>query len=166
MLYFAYGTTRAGFVHHARLGLPAPVARGRTAAAHAVVVPHECACSNPGCEYLHRMAVLVGGFAPLRVHGDLFDLGDDALAAIDALERLGPYVRAEIEVEADGRRVTALAYPAREPARWRALVARGGAEALAAYPARSAPDRPKPCCERDPGHPPPHDVVDPLIFAA
>jgi hypothetical protein len=112
------------------------------------------------------MAVLVGGFAPLRVHGDLFDLGDDALAAIDALERLGPYVRAEIEVEADGRRVTALAYPAREPARWRALVARGGAEALAAYPARSAPDRPKPCCERDPGHPPPHDVVDPLIFAA
>jgi gamma-glutamylcyclotransferase (GGCT)/AIG2-like uncharacterized protein YtfP len=166
MLYFAYGTTRAGFVHHARLGLPAPLARGRTAAPHAVVVPHERACSNPGCEYLHRMAVLVPGFAPLRADGDLFDLGAEALAAIDALERLGPYVRAQVEVEAGGAIVVAIAYPAREPGRWQALVARGAADALAAYPAATEPDRPKPCCERHPGHPPPHDVIDPLILAA
>jgi gamma-glutamylcyclotransferase (GGCT)/AIG2-like uncharacterized protein YtfP len=166
MLYFAYGTTRAGFVHHARLGLPAPVARGRTAAPHAVVVPHAPACSNPGCEYVHRMAALVPGFAPLRVDGDLFDVDETTLAALDALELSGPYVRAEVEVEAGGTVVTALAYPAREPGRWRALVARGAADALAAYPAATVPDRPKPCCERHPGHPPPHDVVDPLIFTA
>jgi gamma-glutamylcyclotransferase (GGCT)/AIG2-like uncharacterized protein YtfP len=165
MLFFAYGTTRAGFVHHARLGLPAPVARGRTAAPHAVVVPHARGCSNPGCQYLHRMAALVGGFAPLRAEGDLLDVGADALAAIDALELSGPYVRAEIEVEADGALVAAVAYPVREPERWRALVARGAADALAAYPAATAPDRLKPCCERRPGHPPPHDVVDPLILA-
>jgi hypothetical protein len=112
------------------------------------------------------MAALVPGFAPLRAQGDLFELGEDALAAIDALERAGPYVRAEIDVETGGAIVAALAYPAREPERWRALVAHGAADALAAYPAATAPDRPKPCCERHPGHPPPHDVVDPLIFAA
>jgi gamma-glutamylcyclotransferase (GGCT)/AIG2-like uncharacterized protein YtfP len=162
MLYFAYGTTRAGGAHHARLGLPAPVARGHTAAPHAIVVPHRAACSNPGCEYLHRMAALVPGFAPLRVEGDLLDVGDDALAALDALELGGPYVRAEIEVEADGAIVAALAYPVREPGRWRALVHRGAAESLGAYPAPATTDRRKPCCERRPGHPPPHDVIDPL----
>src|SRR5262249_30987647 len=132
----------------------------------AVVVPHAQACSNPGCEYLHRMAALVPGFAPLHAEGDLFELGEEALAEIDALERDGPYVRAQIAVEADGALVAALAYPARAPGRWRALVAPGAADALAAYPAATVPDRPKPCCERRPGHAPPHDVIDPLIFAA
>lgn len=65
--YFAYGTTQRGFTHHRRLAalLGEPVGRHRTAAPHAVVVPHRAACSNPGCEYVHRMALLVPGFAPL-----------------------------------------------------------------------------------------------------
>jgi hypothetical protein len=52
---------------------------------------------------------------------------------------------------------------AREPAHWAALVERGEADALERYPPElAAGEEPKPCCVRAPGHPPPHDVVDPL----
>jgi gamma-glutamylcyclotransferase (GGCT)/AIG2-like uncharacterized protein YtfP len=161
--YFAYGTTQQGFTHHRRLAglLGEPVGRVRTAAPHAVVVPRRAACSNAGCEYVHRMAVLVPGLGP-HVEGDLFEIGETAAAAIDALETGpgSPYLRAQIEVS--GER-TARAYLAREPARWRALVERGGADALSTYPFDlAATEELKPCCLRAPGHPPPHDVVDPL----
>jgi gamma-glutamylcyclotransferase (GGCT)/AIG2-like uncharacterized protein YtfP len=165
--YFAYGTTQRGFVHHRRLyaELGEPVGRFRTVLAHAVVVPRRAACSNPGCQYMHRMAALVPGFEPLRVEGDLFLVGDDALEVIDRLETAGPYVREPVAVVsldgADAR--TAQAYLARDGASWQALVHRGHADALASYPRELASDeRPKDCCVRSPGHPPPHDVVDPL----
>jgi gamma-glutamylcyclotransferase (GGCT)/AIG2-like uncharacterized protein YtfP len=163
--YFAYGTTQKGFTHHRRLAglLGDPVERVRTAAAHAVVVPRRPACSNPGCEFVHRMAALVPGL-DLRVEGDLFLIGDEAARAIDELETGpgSPYVRGEVEVVGE-RTLTARAYLAREPARWRALVERGEADALATYPADlAASETLKACCARAPGHPPPHDVLDPL----
>jgi hypothetical protein len=95
----------------------------------------------------------------------VFLIGAQALAAIDELELAGPYVRESIAVVAlDGSAsYVAHAYPVGEPARWRALVERGLADALAAYPAElGAAESPKDCCRRDPGHPPPHDVLDPL----
>ena len=108
----------------------------------------------------------MAGFEPLRVDGDLFLLGDGGLAALDRLETGSgrPYVRGRIDVVAtDGAAYTAQAYPASDPERWRALVARGEADALPTYPRELASDeRYKDCCLRAPGHPPPHDVVDPL----
>jgi gamma-glutamylcyclotransferase (GGCT)/AIG2-like uncharacterized protein YtfP len=163
--YFAYGTTQRGFTHHRRLAelLGEPVGRFRTADAHAVVVPRAAACSNPGCEYVHRMAVLVAGFEPLRAEGDLFLITPEALAVVDALETSGPYVREEITVVGDSEPRRAYAYRAREPDRWRALIERGGADALASYPRELAEaEQRKRCCVRAPGHPPPHDVIDPL----
>jgi gamma-glutamylcyclotransferase (GGCT)/AIG2-like uncharacterized protein YtfP len=130
-------------------------------AAHAVVVPHRAGCNNPGCEFVHRMAALVPGLDP-RVEGDLFLIGEDAAAAIEALE-IGAYVRGEVEVAplAGGATVRARAYLAREPARWRALVERGEADALASYPPElAAVETRRDCCVREPGHPAPHDVVD------
>jgi gamma-glutamylcyclotransferase (GGCT)/AIG2-like uncharacterized protein YtfP len=165
--YFAYGTTQKGFAHHRRFAdlLGEPVGRFRTASAHAVVVPHRAACSNPGCMYVHRMAALVPGLEPLRVEGDLFLIGDQAVAAIDGLELAGPYARERVAVVSldGGTPYVALAYLASEPARWVALVERGEADALERYPLElAAGEAPKPCCVRAPGHPPPHDVVDPL----
>jgi gamma-glutamylcyclotransferase (GGCT)/AIG2-like uncharacterized protein YtfP len=170
--YFAYGTTQKGFAHHRRIAglLGEPVGRFRTVSAHAVVVPRQPACSNPGCRYVHRMAALVAGVEPLRVEGDLFLIGQDAVAVIDELETgtpgaVGPYVREPVAVvSVDGTTIhTAQAYLAREPARWQALVDRGGAEALTTYPRElAAGETLKPCCLRSPGHAPPHDVVDPL----
>jgi gamma-glutamylcyclotransferase (GGCT)/AIG2-like uncharacterized protein YtfP len=170
--YFAYGTTQAGFTHHRRLAdvLGEPIGRFRTVSAYAVVVPRRAACSNPGCRYVHRMAVLVPGFAPLQAEGDVFVISAASIAVLDRLETgsagfTGPYVRKAVAVApADGGGAfTAQAYLAREPARWRALVARGEAEALAAYPRELATDETlKDCCVRRPGHPPPHDVIDPL----
>jgi hypothetical protein len=130
------------------------VARVRTAAAHAVVVPRRAACSNPGCRYVHRMAALVPGFG-IHAEGDVFEVAD--FAAIDALELTGPYARGQIELS-DGS--LAQAYFAAEPELWRALVERGDADALAAYP--GYPERLKDCCIREPGHAPPHDASDPL----
>ena len=163
MPYFAYGTTQAGFTHHRRLGLGEPVGRFVTVEAHAVVVPHRAACNNPGCEYVHRMAALVPGLG-LRVDGDLFLIGEDAAAAIEALE-IGAYVRGEVEVAParGGASRRARAYLAREPERWRALVQRGEADALASYPRElAAAEARKDCCLRAPGHPPPHDVLSPF----
>jgi gamma-glutamylcyclotransferase (GGCT)/AIG2-like uncharacterized protein YtfP len=169
--YFAYGTTQRGFTHHRRLEhlLGRPVARVRTRAPHAVVVPREPACSNPACQYVHRMAMLVAGHHPLRVEGDLFLIDEEALAVLDDLEagsegRPGPYRRVALDVVTlDGAVVhTAQAYAARDPGAWLALVGRGRADALAAYPTALARDeRLKDCCRRAPGHAPPHDAVEP-----
>jgi gamma-glutamylcyclotransferase (GGCT)/AIG2-like uncharacterized protein YtfP len=163
--YFAYGTTQRGFAHHRRLAslLGEPVGRFRTVAPHGVVVPHAAACGNPGCEYVHRMAALVEGFAPVHAEGDLFLITPEALAVVDALETSGPYTREEVEVVSRGDARTAQAYRASEPDRWRALVAHGAADALVSYPRELAEvEEHKDCCLRAPGHPPPHDVVDPL----
>jgi len=164
--YFAYGTTQRGFPHHRRLAglIGEPLGRFRTVAPYAVVVPRRAACSNPGCQYVHRMAALVAGLGSLNAEGDVFLVGAEALAAIDRLELAGPYVRATIDVAAlDGAdRYAAQAYPARDAGRWRALVDGGRADALAAYPRELATgERLKDCCVRAPGHPPPHEVVEP-----
>jgi gamma-glutamylcyclotransferase (GGCT)/AIG2-like uncharacterized protein YtfP len=170
--YFAYGTTQRGFAHHRRLAgvLGEPVGRFCTASAHAVVVPREAACSNPGCRYIHQMAALVPGFDPLRVEGDLFLVSAEALEVIDELETGsagdgGPYLGALVTVDSVQGTSTyaAQAYQAREPARWRQLVAAGRADALTTYPRELAPGETfKQCCIRTPGHDPPHDVIDPL----
>ncbi len=120
------------------------------------------------------MAALVPGLAPLRAEGDLFLVADEAIAAIDRLETgstglAGPYVRAPVAVVAlDGARdCVAEAYLARDPARWQALVELGQAESLTTYPRElAAGELQKDCCVRTPGHPPPHDVVDPLADVA
>src|SRR5262249_21100863 len=127
--------------------------------------PREAACSNPGCEYVHRMAALVPGVDGVRVQGDLFAVADDAVQTLDRLELAGPYVRGSVDVVAldGGATPGAVAYLASEPARWRALVACGRADALASYPRDLASgERLKDCCVRAPGHESPHDVVDPL----
>jgi gamma-glutamylcyclotransferase (GGCT)/AIG2-like uncharacterized protein YtfP len=174
--YFAYGTTQEGFAHYRQFAdlLGDRAGRVRTASAHAVVVPRQAACSNPGCPFVHRMAVLVPGFEPQRAEGDLFLIPDAAISVIDRLETgsaglQGPYVRERITVvslEGDDS-YAAQAYVAREPARWQALVKIGEAEALETYPRDlAAGEVPKECCIRTPGHPPPHDVVDPLEHIA
>jgi gamma-glutamylcyclotransferase (GGCT)/AIG2-like uncharacterized protein YtfP len=168
--YFAYGTTQRGFAHHRRLAplLSEPIGRYRTASAHAVVVPRRAACSNPGCPYVHRMAALVPGLEPRRVDGDLFLVSDAALAELDRLETAAgaPYIRATVAVTSSEGTREAEAYLARDPERWRALVAAGRADALESYPRELAGEQAlKACCVRAPGHAPPHDVVDPLAQA-
>jgi gamma-glutamylcyclotransferase (GGCT)/AIG2-like uncharacterized protein YtfP len=167
--YFAYGTTQRGFPHwHERRALLGePLGRFRTVAPHAVVVPREAACGNPGCRFVHRMAALVPGEFGLHAEGDVFLVGADALAALDELELGGPYTRAELAVAAGARRLVAVAYPAREPRRWAELVRAGHADALAVYPpALAGAAALKACCAAAPGHAPPHDVLDPLLHGA
>jgi hypothetical protein len=120
------------------------------------------------------MAALVPGIEPLRAEGDLFDIPDAAISVIDELETgpaglQGPYVRQRINVVSvnGARSYAAEAYVAREPTRWRTLVERGGGEALEVYPRDfGVGEVLKDCCVRSPGHPPPHDVIDPLASGA
>ena len=96
---------------------------------------------------------------------NLFLITEDALDVIDRLETAGPYVHGAIEIVAldGGATRTAQAYLASDPRAWQALVARGRADPLARYPrALASEERRKPCCVRTPGHPPPHEVIDPL----
>ena len=159
--YFAYGTTQQGFPHHRELYdlLGEPVARVRTVEPYAIVVPHEAACSNPGCRFVHRMAALVRGHVGparrgRRVPGRRRGPGGARPA------RAGRPVHARDRSQAG--EYAAQAYPVREPERWIELVRRGRADALPAFPRELADANTlKPCCAAIPGHPPPHDVVDP-----
>ena len=171
--YFAYGTLQRGFPNWPDLAglLGEPVGRFRTVKPHAVVVPIQPGCGNPGCGMLHRMAALVPGVDGHRVEGDLFALDRSGLSRIDRLEGyderrrpLGLYVRCELEVEpADGGDAcVALAYVVSEPELWRALAATGAAELVDRYESRHAEAETKRCCVLGPGHPGPHDVIDPL----
>ena len=171
--YFAYGTLQKGFQNWPDLAdrLGDPIGRFRTVAPHALVVPLEPGCGNPGCRLLHRMAALVPGVDGFHVEGDLFMIDRATLAAVDRLEDYEPgrrppglYERVEVEVVALDRRrtVVAMAYRVREPARWRALATSGAAELLTQYVHDLARAEAKRCCRLHPGHDGPHDVVDPL----
>jgi gamma-glutamylcyclotransferase (GGCT)/AIG2-like uncharacterized protein YtfP len=172
--YFAYGTLQKGFPNWHDLAdrLGDPIGRFRTVEPHALVVPIEPGCGNPGCGLLHRMAALVPGVEPFRVDGDLFAIDRLALAEIDRLEAYdedrqppGLYVRTHVTVRslAGGSVCEAIAYCARDPARWQALVSTGDAELLSRYERRFADATPKACCVTDPGHTGPHDMLD--LFA-
>lgn len=174
--YFAYGTLQQGLSNHADMGdvLGEPRGRFRTVDSFAVVVPHEPGCANPGCNLLHRMAMLVPEVGSLRVEGDVYLVDAGRLRVIDRLENYdcedatGPYVRREIDVVSiDGlTQLRAQAYRVRDPAAWRALVERGRADAVARYTAAMATSSPKDCCVRAPGHPGAHDTIDPLRMDA
>jgi hypothetical protein len=95
-----------------------------------------------------------------------------ALAEIDRLEAYdedrqppGLYMRTHVTVRSltGGGVYDAIAYCARDPAPWQALVSTGEAELLSRYERRFADATPKACCVRDPGHAGPHDVLD--LFA-
>ncbi len=170
--YFAYGTLQKGLANYADMTevLGEPRGRFRTLDPFAVVVPHEQGCANPGCNMLHRMAMLVPQVGSLRVEGDVYLVDADGLRVIDRLEnyddeqRTGPYVRREIDVVSiDGlTQLRAQAYRVRDPAAWRVLVELGRAEAVARYTADMATATPKDCCVRAPGHAGAHDTIDPL----
>lgn len=171
--YFAYGTLQRDFPNWPDLAelLGEPLGRFRTVAPHAVVVPLQPGCGNPGCGMLHRMAALVPGVESLRAEGDLFTIDRSALPAIDRLEgydqrRQPPclYVRAAVELEpaGGGPRRVAIAYVVSQPQLWRALASAGAAELVERYEPRHAHVEPKRCCVTAPGHVGAHDVIDPL----
>jgi len=172
--YLAYGTLQVGLPNHERFAdvLGERVTRVRTVDAHAVVVPNQPGCSNPGCGLLHRMAGLVPGVEGVFAEGDLFLVDEDGVAALDRLEGCadgarGPYVRRTIQAVAvdDGARTwDAVAYLVSDPAGWRSMIERGAAQAFTEFDlALVGASSPKPCCVRDPGHAGPHEVVDPLV---
>lgn len=174
--YVAYGTLQKGFPNWPQLAdqLGDPVGRFRTVQPHALVVPVQPGCGNPGCGLLHRMAVLVPGVKGFHVDGDLFMIDRSALVAIDRLEAYdeggeppGLYVRTEIEIAsvAGGDVRVAMAYRVRDPLPWRALAASGGADLQVRYGRHLADAQPKQCCVRNPRHVGPHDVIDPLAPA-
>jgi gamma-glutamylcyclotransferase (GGCT)/AIG2-like uncharacterized protein YtfP len=170
--YFAYGTLQQGLPNHADMGnvLGEPIGRFRTRDPFAIVVPHEPGCANPGCDLLHRMAMLVPEVGSLRVEGEVYLVDADGLGVIDRLENYdgeegtGPYVRCEIDVVSiDGlTQLRAQAYRVRDAAAWRALAELGRADAVTRYTADMATSTPKDCCVRAPGHTGAHDTIDPL----
>lgn len=175
--YFAYGTLQKGFPNWPDLAdqLGEPVGRFRTVEPHALVVPIQPGCGNPGCGMLHRMAALVPGVPGFRVDGDLFMIDRCALAAVDRLEAYddrreppGLYVRTSIEIAsiADDQVRAAITYRVRDPTAWLALVTRRAAELHERYEHHLAHATLKQCCIRNPRHHGPHDVLDPLAPSA
>ena len=173
LAYFAYGTLQKGFANWRDLAdrLGDPVGRFRTVEPHALVVPVQPGCANPGCPLLHRMAVLVPGIEGFHAEGDLFIVDRSALAEIDRLEDYddardppGLYERVRVRVASPAGREAhdAFAFRVSDPAPWRALVATGRAELLTRYERRHAHASPKRCCIASPGHTGPHDVLDPF----
>ena len=171
--YFAYGTLQKDFPNWHDLAdrLGDPTGRFRTVEPHALVVPRQPGCWNPGCRLLHRMVALVPAVEGFHVEGDVFAIDRSTLAAIDRLEGYdendqtpGLYVRTRVVVLSlvGGSGGDAIAYRARDPAAWLALVSGGRAELFERYERRFAHATPKACCLRHPDHEGPHDVLDPF----
>lgn len=158
MRFFAYGTAQNGNFHHTQLGLGEPVARLRLYNARSLVVPRFLACSDPACDSLHRMAVLVAGLDNHHPEGDVFEIDAAMLARIDALAAvLGPYTRVEEELSDGG---TAFAYR-HVPPHAVDHANEGLADVVEVYPG-DAKWEVKNCCLADRDHPGPHDVVRPI----
>jgi gamma-glutamylcyclotransferase (GGCT)/AIG2-like uncharacterized protein YtfP len=173
-LFFAYGTLQRGFPNYGPFArdLGEPLGRYRTAEAYPLVVPRRAACANPACRYVHRIgALLQDAGAGVRVEGELFAVTTSALARLDRFESYraddeagSAYVRRRIEVAhvEGGDPVEAEVYFVADGAPFRALLARGEADAVARYELEFARGPLKHCCAVDPNHAGPHDVVDPL----
>ena len=174
--YFAYGTLQRGFANHARFAsdLGEPLGRFRTANRYPLVVARRAACSNPGCPFLHRMAVLLPDRGEgLHVEGEVYAV---SRGTIDLLDRLESYVAADEAASAHVRRsvrvvpvgegdsaVEAQTYFAASSTEWRELLARGEGDLVASYGGEVArAEGLKECCRKDPEHDGPHDVV-PLL---
>jgi hypothetical protein len=165
-LYFAHGTLQHGFPrwerHRALLG--EPVGRYRTVEAWTIVVPRDPACLNPACRHLHRMCGLVTARQAHHAQGDLFRVEDTE--ALNRLEWYGRPCALEtlMVVPVDGGdAVEARAYRAAPPLQWVQLAWTPLAETVEVYPRALAEyTQRKPCCVADPGHEPPHDVIDPF----
>ena len=147
-----------------------PLGRVKLAGGRSLIMPRYLCCSDPGCAYLHRMAVLVRGPEEHQPEGDLYELDEAMLAKLDALAAvLGPYTRVE-EALSDGS--TAFAYRETErnlrpPAVLHPMgdahghVDMGLANEVEHYPRDERP-RIKNCCAADLDHAGPHDVVRPF----
>ena len=172
IFYFAYGTLQRGFPNHERFAaeLGEPVGRFRTAAPYPLVVPHQAACTNPGCPYLHRMAALLPDEGEgVHVEGEVYVGEASTIERLDLLENYvgqdeagSTHLRRSVRLtplEGDGAPVEAHAYFVASTAPWRDLLDRGEAVLVARYGLELAEGRPKECCRRNPGHEGPHDVV-------
>jgi len=168
---FVYGTLRRGFPNHATLEdhVIRWVGECTTVRAFPLIVPRARICTNPGCRFIHRMGVLCEwpgeGFP---VQGDLFEIDESALAAIDRLENYDPdaveastYSRRAIEVrDPEGRTRQAECYFLADAERFRALVESGQADMVRAYEPSMAQGELKACCKTSRGHDGPHDVIE------
>jgi len=168
---FVYGTLRRGFPNHGILEdkIVRWAGVGATVQSFPLIVPHDRFCTNPGCRFVHRMGVLCdrpGEGVP--VEGDLFEVEDSALAAMDRLENYDPgapeastYLRRTIEVrDPEGRTQEAECYFLADTAAFRALLDSGQAEMVPAYEIGMARGELKACCRTKPGHQGTHDVIE------
>src|SRR5262249_28337483 len=146
ILYFAYGSNKRGFSNYKDNAdiLDDFVGVGVTAQALPLIVPNDPNCNNPNCPYLHRMASLL----PIRgqghrVEGEVFRITPAAVERLDKLEGFS-YRRDTIEVELDGRIVSAGSYFIRNGDGPPDPDAQGPAQCVPDYPPEMGPAVPQP----------------------
>ncbi len=157
-LYFTYGSLKRGFPNHEAHAdiLTDFVGEAVTRQALPLIVPDEPNCTNPNCQWLHRMPALVdlkGKGSP--VTGEVYRLTEEAIRELDELEGFhGPgrpdnvYERKVITVRLNGELSQVQTYfiadAGPQLAAWRegasAAVADYSLEMAAATPKESAPD--------------------------
>jgi 3-polyprenyl-4-hydroxybenzoate decarboxylase/gamma-glutamylcyclotransferase (GGCT)/AIG2-like uncharacterized protein YtfP len=142
-LYFTYGSLKRGFPNHDKFKdtLNDFVGVAHTRQALPLIVQKEPACSNPNCDYLHRMATLVDRKGDGRqVVGEAYRVTAQGLKKLDALEGYhGPgapdntYVRKKVSIVVDGEIVPAFCYFIADPSDCLASLKRGESEIISEY---------------------------------
>lgn len=142
-LYFTYGSLKKGFPNHAAHAnvLNDFVGEATTRQPMPLVVPNEPFCDNPNCDYLHRMATLVGQKGrgkPIR--GEVYRVTSAGLKELDKLEGYhGPessenvYIRKRINVVINGVKKPAYVYVIARPENYLAKLDEGTSTMVEEY---------------------------------
>jgi gamma-glutamylcyclotransferase (GGCT)/AIG2-like uncharacterized protein YtfP len=171
--YFTYGTLQYGYPNHTRHAhlLGRRIGIYRTLERFPLIVPSKAACSNPGCQFVHRMGALLA--VPGEGHhvkGEVYRLASGSLSALDALENYrkddeaaSAYLRRAITLErldGDGPdTVSATVYFMNGGDFFLQLYRDGQADMVSYYTREMATGHEKPCCRADPSHAGPHVVI-------
>lgn len=142
-LYFTYGSLKKGFPNHAAHAevLSDFVGEATTRQPMPLIVPNEPYCDNPNCDYLHRMATLVGQKGRgKQIRGEVYRVSSSGLKELDKLEGFhGPgspdnvYIRKRINVMIGDVKKPAYAYVIAHPEKYLGELEKGASQVVAEY---------------------------------
>lgn len=160
VLFFTYGSLKRGFPNHEEHSgiLDDFLGVATTIESMPLIVPYEPSCTNPNCQWLHRMPTLLdipGKGEP--VEGEVFRMAMENIKELDKLEGfISPgnpenvYERRQISVKLQDAVVEAEAYVIADPGPKMDEWKRGEAEAVGNYTLEMAATR-----TRKPNYSPP-----------
>lgn len=170
--YFTWGTLKKGYSNHDKYKdvLNDFIGTFNADKKFAMIVPDQAFCPNPDCNLVHRIGALTDQIAGNEhaVSGEVYRVTQEGLRALDGMENYDPdnpegctYLRQEITVTdpKTGETLKVQTYVMADPAPYIELVNADMARTYSVYTLDMATGPLKHCCQVNPDHPKPHDIL-------